>query len=164
MFVFTAKLNRKKAVIGMILFALLIIAVILAVSLRRIHGNGSPSERTDPPAVHSASEAADYLRFLGWEADGEPIEVRTVIIPREFSGVYQDYAALQREQGYTLERYGGKEATRYTFRIKNYPTGESGIVADLIVCGASVIAGDLQSTASDGFMTALIPRAEANAN
>ena len=160
MFVFTAKLNRKRAVIGLILFALLIIAVILAVSLRSMRNSGSV-ERTQPPAVHSAAEAADYLRFLGWEAEINPIEVRTVVIPREFNGVYRDYISLQRQQGYALEQYGGKEATRYSFRITNYPSGESDIVADLIVCGDTVIAGDLQSTASDGFMTALMPRSEA---
>ncbi len=35
------------------------------------------------------------------------------------------------------------------------PSGEENIVADLVVCGQTVIAGDIQSTAMDGFMTGL---------
>ena len=43
--------------------------------------------------------------------------------------------------------------------MKNYPTGEKEIVADLVVSGQSIIAGDIQSTALDGFMTGLRPTA-----
>ena len=47
------------------------------------------------------------------------------------------------------------EARRYSFRVLNHPSGEENIVADLVVCGQTVIAGDIQSTAMDGFMTGL---------
>ena len=47
------------------------------------------------------------------------------------------------------------EAIRYTFRERKHPAGGEDIVADLVVCGQTVIAGDVQSTALDGFMTGL---------
>ena len=159
MFVFTAKLNRRKAVLFLIVFALILAAIILAVSLRRT-GKTSHAERTSAPVrIRTAEDAAAYLAGLGWEVEPEPLEVREIVIPRSFSGVYADYVDLQKKQGFPIEQYGGMDAVRYTFRVKNYPTGEKEIVADLVVSGQSIIAGDIQSTALDGFMTGLRPTA-----
>jgi hypothetical protein len=105
--------------------------------------------------IRGSADAAEYLASLGWETGAEPVEVREVAIPREFDGVYADYAALQRKQGFKLEKYGGMKATRYTFDILNYPGGEKGIVADILVFGEEVIAGDIQSPAINGFMEGL---------
>ena len=102
-----------------------------------------------------AAGAVRYLAGLGWQVEPQPLEVRDLVIPRSFSGVYADYAALQEKQGYPLAEYGGMEARRYSFRVLNHPSGEENIVADLVVCGQTVIAGDIQSTAMDGFMTGL---------
>ena len=154
MFVFTAKLNRKSAVAAVVALAVVLIAVILLVSLRSIGRAGTP---TAPEAggITDAAGAARYLAGLGWEVDAQPLEVKDLVIPRSFSGVYADYAALQTRQGYPLSEYGGMEARRYSFRVRNHPSGADNIVADLVVCGQTVIAGDIQSTALDGFMTGL---------
>ena len=156
MFVFTAKLNRKKAVIFVIAFALLLVAIILAVSLRGVRRESRADTTAKPPlAIRSEADAAAYLEALGWQVEPTPLEVQDIVIPREFRGVYADYVALQNQQGFPIEQYGGMDARRYTFRVLNYPTGEQEIVADLVVCGQAVIAGDIQSTALDGFMTGL---------
>ena len=159
MFVFTAKLNRKKAVLFLIVFALILAAVILAVSFRGTGGLPRSQHTPSPAVIRTAGDAAAYLAALGWEVDPEPVEVREIVIPRSFSGVYADYVALQKKQGFPIEQYGGMDAVRYTFKVKNYPTGEKEIVADLLVSGQAVIAGDIQSTALDGFMTGLKPSA-----
>ncbi len=159
MFVFTAKLNRRKAVLLLIALALVIAAVILAVSIRGSKGNTHTEHTHAPAVIRTAGDAAAYLAALGWEVDPEPLEVREIVIPRQFSGVYADYVQLQKKQGFPIEQYGGMDAVRYTFRVRNYPTGESEIVADLLVSGQAVIAGDIQSTALDGFMTGLKPTA-----
>ena len=154
MFVFTAKLNRKKAVVFVIALAVLLAAVILLLSLRGRHS--APQEGvTAPLTVSNATDAAAYLSSLGWQTDPQPLETKELVIPRSFTGVYADYAALQTAQGYPIAEYGGMKATRYTFRVRNYPSGEENIVADLVVCNGTVIAGDIQCTASDGFMVGL---------
>ena len=153
MFVFTAKLNRKSAVAAVAVLALLLVAVILLVSLHSIRRSKAPTPQT--ASVADAAGAARYLAGLGWQVEPQPLEVRDLVIPRSFSGVYADYAALQEKQGYPLAEYGGMEARRYSFRVLNHPSGEENIVADLVVCGQTVIAGDIQSTALDGFMTGL---------
>ena len=155
MFVFTAKLNRKSAVAAVAALALLLIAVILLVSLRSINGSSGSREKPETGGITDAAGAARYLTGLGWQVEPQPLEVRDLVIPRSFSGVYADYAALQTKQGYPLTEYGGMEAKRYSFRVLNHPSGAENIVADLVVCGQTVIAGDIQSTALDGFMTGL---------
>lgn len=153
MFVFTAKLNRKSAVAAVAVLAVLLIAVILLVSLRSI--GAASTKKPETSGITDAAGAARYLTGLGWQVEPQPLEVKDLVIPRSFSGVYADYAALQAKQGYPLAEYGGMEARRYSFRVLNHPSGEENIVADLIVCGQTVIAGDIQSTALDGFMTGL---------
>ncbi len=155
MFVFTAKLNRKSAVAAVAVLALALIAVILLVSLHGIGGGKSKPEKAGVGSIADAADAARYLAGLGWEVEPQPLEIRELVIPRSFSGVFADYAALQARQGYPLAEYGGMEAKRYSFRVLNHPSGEESIVADLVVCGQTVIAGDIQSTALDGFMTGL---------
>ena len=154
MFVFTAKLNRKKAIVAVIVLALLLAAAIILVSLRGRNGNGG-ARRPESSGIANAADAVKYLNDLGWQVDAEPLEVKHLVIPRAFTGVYADYAALQTRQGYPIAEYGGMEATRYSFRVRNHPSGGEDIVADLVVCGQTVIAGDVQSTALDGFMTGL---------
>ncbi len=154
MFVFTAKLNRKKAVLFVSLLALVVALIILCVALR---GKVRPPESTPaaPLTVSNASEAAAYLKNLGWELESTPLEVRDLVIPRSFTGAYADYAALQAQQGFPIAEYGGMKATRYSFRVLNYPGASGEIVADLVVSGQTVIAGDIQSTAIDGFMVGI---------
>lgn len=154
MFVFTAKLNRKKLIVCVAALAVLLAAVILLVSFR--DRTVKPQEGADAPSsISDVGTAAAYLLSLGWQVEPQPLETKELVIPRSFTGVYADYAALQTAQGYPLTEYGGMRATRYTFRVKNYPSGEEDIVADLVVCNGTVIAGDIQCTASDGFMVGL---------
>ena len=122
MFVLTAKLNKKK--IGAVLLAILL-AIVLLVAILSFSGGERPAQ------IRSSEDAAAYLRSLGWQVAPEPLEVQQIVIPRDFSGVYEHYIQLQRAQGFSLEKYGGMSAVRYTFPVLNYPTGEEGIVADI---------------------------------
>ena len=153
MFVFTAKLNRKKAVL--ITAGL---AVVLALIVLAVHAASSGKRTgTDPSesGINGTEDIVAYLAAFGWKVDPEPIETQSIVIPRRFSGVYADYVRLQKEQGYPIEDYAGIQAARHSFRVTNYPTGEKDIVADVVLFGRQIIAGDIQSTASDGFMRAL---------
>ncbi|MBO6010592.1 MAG: DUF4830 domain-containing protein [Oscillospiraceae bacterium] len=150
MFVYTAKLSRRKIVAAAVAAAAVIGAVILAIAL------GSGSRAVSAPDMSKNADRVAWLRSLGLEVEEEPLESRTVVIPRNFGGVYADYIALQREQGFPLEDYGGMEAVRYTYRVTNRDDDRE-IVADVVVYGQTVIAGDLQCPALDGFMQALKP-------
>ncbi len=150
MFVMTAKLNKKK--LTAILLALVLTITVIVIAVSAIGGSGSGK-------ICSSDDAAKYLESLGWQVSHEPLEVQEIVIPREFTGVYESYIELQRKQGFKLEEYGGMSATRYSFTVLNYPGNNDCIVADIIVYGNEIIAGDVQSTALDGFMEGLCDHA-----
>ncbi len=153
MLVLTAKLDKKKAII---LAAAAVAAVILLIVTLSKPDDASVPTVAQMTVVKNNDERVDYLTSLGWQVEAEPMDSQTILIPKEMGSVYEAYNDIQRKQGFDLTGYGGLEATRYTYRVLNYPgAGNTDIVADIVVYRNEVIAGDVQSTAMDGFMHGL---------
>ena len=96
-----------------------------------------------------------YLQALGWEADPVTETAQEIVIPRVFSGVFSDYNALQKQQGFDLSTYAGETCTAYTYRVTNYEGSTDTVLAQLFVYRNRVIGGDIHATAMDGFMHGL---------
>lgn len=96
-----------------------------------------------------------FLKSLGWEVISEPSSVSEVMIPQTFNKVYNNYNAIQKEQGYDLTKYRGVRAKRWTYSVSNYPGVKDGVCANLLVCEDKLIGGDISSVALDGFMKGL---------
>ncbi|MDR2664757.1 MAG: DUF4830 domain-containing protein [Oscillospiraceae bacterium] len=152
---YTAKFNRKKAVIAILLLAAVLCAIIVIAG--RV-GSAGGSGAALSAVVRNNKQRVGYLESLGWRVEEDAIDEQKVRIPTSFSDVYLKYNALQIAQGFDLTQYGGLEATRYTYKVKNHPSSEDGIVADIIVYKDKIIAGDIQSCAPDGFMNGLKKR------
>ncbi|MEA4894882.1 MAG: DUF4830 domain-containing protein [Oscillospiraceae bacterium] len=147
MFVLTLKWNKKTALLIVVAAAILLCAVILSV------GAGGSSAGTQK--VKTNEDRIKFLENLGWEVDETPVGEKKVVIPREFSDIYNTYNQMQLDQGYDLTKYRGLEAVIYTYTVTNY-TGYSGnVVADLYILNNEVIGGDIHSLAIDGFMHGL---------
>ena len=78
-----------------------------------------------------------------------------LLIPEEMDDSYQDYLALQSQQGFDLEKYAGKRVKRYTYEVLNYPTGETGVQANLLIRKNTVVGGEVLSPQLDGFLHGL---------
>jgi hypothetical protein len=152
LFIYTAKFSKKRAVIAVLILGIVLTSVILLVGSR--HGDSVETSALSA-VVRTNEDRVAYLEGFGWKVNAEPIETQNVIIPKTFDGVYETYNALQIQQGFDLSAYGGMEATRYTYQITNYPNSSDQVVADIVVYRNRVIAGDVQSTALDGFMDGL---------
>ncbi len=50
------------------------------------------------------------------------------------------------ENGMDLTPYCGQQAKRYTYRVSNYPDYEGTVLANLYLCGDTVVAGDLTAS------------------
>ena len=96
-----------------------------------------------------------YLEGYGWQVLEEPLATEELLIPEEMDESYDDYLALQTSQGFDLEQYAGKRVKRYTYEITNYPTGEAGVQANLILYRNTVIGGEVLSPQMDGFLHGL---------
>jgi hypothetical protein len=154
---YTAKFNRKKAVIAVLLLAAVLCAIII-IAGRFGLGRAGGADASLSAVVRNNRQRVGYLESLGWRVDEDALDEQKVKIPISFSDVYLKYNALQIAQGFDLTRYGGLEATRYTYKVKNHPSSENDIVADIIVYKDKIIAGDIQSCAPDGFMNGLKKR------
>ena len=93
-----------------------------------------------------------FLAGFGWEIDEEQAEVEEVVIPARFDAVYEDYNAIQKDQGLDLERYRGKSVMRCTYPVTNYPDYDGTVYATLLIYKDRVIGGDVCSASVDGFV------------
>ena len=138
-----SKLTKRSAV-----FIIIAAAVVLAVIVLICSG-GSGSGLTTTEA------RVEYLASLGWEVDPASETAKEIVLPDEMGGVLAEYNELQKQQGFDLAPYAGRECRSYSYTITNYPSGEAGVIAQIFVCDGEVIAGDIHSAKMGGFMHAL---------
>ncbi|MBS7299355.1 MAG: DUF4830 domain-containing protein, partial [Eubacteriales bacterium] len=102
------------------------------------------------------SNNIEFLASYGWIVSSTPTERTTVILPVVPDDVFNAYNKLQQEAGLNLNDYYGKHLTRYTYIVLNYPeiTGET-VFANLLLYEGKIVAGDIMTVSSDGFMHSL---------
>ena len=152
MFIWSARVHPKR-----LLCCLLALAVVLGGI--RIWGN-SESKTVQAPAresknIKSNEDRLGFLSRCGWVVAEEPLAIEELLIPKEFDESYADYLKLQSEQGFDLSRFTGCRVKRYIYEILNYPSGESGVQAGILIYKNQVIGGEVLSARLDGFIHGL---------
>jgi hypothetical protein len=144
LFIFTRKLTKKSLAIIVVVVGLILCALIALVS--------GLNDQTTYGVAETEEDRIAFIKSFGWEVSEEEPEISEVTIPREFDDVYMNYNLIQKAQGLDLWDYSGCKVTRYTYKIQNYPTGEEGILLNLLVYDGKIIGGDVMSPRIDGFM------------
>lgn len=146
MFIVTARVPRKKLLAGSItiLFCCLVIATALIVTL----GGQAVTTSAEVSNIRSNDDRIAYLNELGWQVSETPTITEELLIPETFDESFDEYLALQMQQGFDLTKYAGKRVKRYTYDVTNYPNRNVNVQAALLVYKNKVIGGQLQ--ASDG--------------
>lgn len=155
MLIITAKVPRRKLAFGAALAALACCCT-LGLNL----GNNTAREVTAPATpsvkgVKTNEDRIDFLASFGWEVAEDPVATQELLIPQELDDSYGEYLALQEEQGFDLEKLAGKRVKRYTYEVTNYPTGETGVQANLLIRNNTVVGGEVLSPQLDGFLHGL---------
>jgi len=151
----TAKVPRRKLALGVALAALACCCA-LALNLGgSVSREAAASAAPNPKGVRSNEDRVDYLTSYGWEVSNDPIATQELLIPEEMDESYHEYLALQNSQGFDLAKYAGDRVKRYTYEITNYPTGEAGVQANLLIYKNTVIGGEVLSPRLDGFLHGL---------
>lgn len=159
MFIVTARLPKKKLLAGCAALLCCCVVVVTAVVLSA--GGQAVSASAEVKGIRNNDDRVAYLTNLGWTVSSQPIATEELLIPDQFDDTYAEYLALQESQGFDLSRYRGKRVKRYTYEITNYPTGETGIQAALLVYKNTVIGGEILSPVTGGFLHGLqMPQAE----
>lgn len=147
MFICTLKFDRKRAVFIIAMAALVLIGIILLVGAF----TGGAREAQQAVSARSEKGRVAYLAQCGWTVETPALSEDTVLIPKQFSPVFEEYNELQKRQGFDLSNYCGMEVTMFTYRVLD--SGREGeVLAVLYVLNGSIIGGDVHSTALDGFL------------
>ena len=152
--VWNIRLNKKVAAIAVLAVAAAIVLSVFLLGESKKQEN-PPAAPQEPVAAETEEQRTAYLQSIGWQlAEAQP-EAREITIPAEFDDVYRSYNELQKEQGFDLSTFKGKQAMRYTYMLSNYPDHPEGIQANLLVCEGKLIGGDVCSVEMNGFMHGL---------
>ena len=150
MLIVTTRLTRKKAALAVILLGAVLAGVIILV------GRISAPQEEPLPQLADNQQRVDYLLSLGWEVEPEPLETLQFLLPESLEEPYLTYNQLQLTQGFDLTACCGKQVTRYTYAVCNYPDRPDGVQLNLYVCQQLPVAGDIIAPGADGFQTGLI--------
>lgn len=149
MLIVTTKFSRKKAVVTVIGVGLVMAALIL------LAGRGGEEEAAPLPTLTDNAQRVAYLQSLGWEVVPEPVETLQFLLPEELAEPYLTYNELQKPQGFDLSQCCGKQVSRFTYTVTNFPGRAEGVQANLYVCEDLPAAGDICCPGSGGFQRGL---------
>nr|WP_295946125.1 DUF4830 domain-containing protein [uncultured Agathobaculum sp.] len=154
MIVFAAKVSVKKIAAGVLAVGAVVlgVAVLAPGAAETVSADAALNEIDLDSKLRDNEQRVALLESYGWQVDPEPRSEREVQIPKTFDDTYQAYNAIQREQGLDLAPYQGKRATLYTYELTEYPTGEEGVTANLLIRRNRLIAADISSAEADGFV------------
>lgn len=155
MFILTARVNRRRLAAGAAALVLLCGTAFAVGSLGAEHSVGAAASAVAPKKVKTNEDRIAYLESCGWQVNPEPVAVEELLIPEEFDETYTEYLALQESQGFDLTKYCGKRVKRYAYEIVNYPTGEVGVQAALLIYKNEVVGGEVLSAQLNGFLHGL---------
>ena len=114
------------------------------------------SHGAEQPNGSTAEHRIAYIRSFGWDVGIAPTSITEIRIPAVFDEAYEQYNALQREQGFDLRKYRACYAYKYTYDITNYAEPSPvPICANLIVYDGNIIGADISSAEAGGLVTVL---------
>ncbi len=149
MFIFSTKLTKTKILTAALISACLVLLLLISLP------TGVKASK-DAVKGETNEERIEYLQTFGWQVSADPVEVVSITIPEEFDQTYNEYNQLQISQGFDLSGYRGDDGTRYTYTISNYPNETSAqVLANVIVIDDQIVAADVSSVSSGGFMHTL---------
>ena len=113
------------------------------------------STAPDTTGISSNEDRVSFLSQYGWQVNQDPLVTEELTIPKEMDESYDEYLELQTAQGFDLTKYAGKRVKRYTYEITNYPSGETGVQANLLIYRDKVVGGEVLSPQMNGFVHGL---------
>ncbi len=141
---------------GLKIFLFLLLAGIAAAAIFFFTKAKDESEADKMFTMATNAERVEFLNNQGWIVKPDPVSKEEITIPSVTDAVYADYAALQAEQGFDLEKYQGKPVTVIVYQVLNYPDHPENVNATMLICNDRLIGGDISMTGEGGFTKPLI--------
>ena len=154
MLIWTLKFDKKKAAFWVIMAALVIIGIVLLLGTRSQAAQAGAGTKA-AASVKSEKGRVAFLESCGWKVESPAMKEETILIPKSFSPVFEEYNDLQKQQGYDLSRHLGESCLQYCYEVTNYPDSDGKVLVSLYLQDGEIIAADIHSTALNGFMHGL---------
>ena len=159
MFIFTARVPKKRLIAGAAALCCCTLAVlVLAAAL----GGRAVAVSAEVKNIKSNDDRLAYLNGLGWQVSPQPLATEELLIPEEFDESYTGYLKLQTDQGFDLNQYRGKRVKRYTYQLTNYPTQTEPVQIALLIYKNRVVGGQIQSSSGSFLHGLVLPVPEEN--
>ena len=142
----TRGFTRKKALSFLLICGIILLLIFTAHS---VFGKEKPLDLNTPEGREA------YLKSLGWEIDRDSESFRSVLVPQKLEAIMAQYNKIQLRQGYDLNKHLGESCRQYCYDVTNYPGGAGKVIVSLYLQDGKIIAGDVHSTAVNGFMHGL---------
>lgn len=154
MFVYSVRASTVK------FFAVIALTVTVLVGAIAI-GNGHAVAASSQAGIKfggikTNEDRIEFISQFGVNVSGEPSETVKFSVPENFDKVTSAYNEIQKSQGLNLEKYKNKKVTRYTYEIDKWGDYEGPVCVNLIIYRSTVIACDISSKDSTGFVEPLI--------
>ncbi len=141
---------------GLKIILFLILAAAAAAALIFFSKAKDESEADEMFTMPTNALRVEFLNKQGWIVKPDPVSKEDIIIPSVFDGAFAEYAELQTEQGFDLEKFMGKDAVVIKYQILNYPDHPEDVFASMIICDDRLIGGDISVNGEDGTLEPLI--------
>ncbi len=147
---------RKKVVMAVLCALVVVMAGVIAINAAGPDAITVFGTRGGAAAATN-EDRINYIRSCGLEVEENPMSQMEVTIPQKFDTIYIGYNQIQKSQGFNLEKYKGKEVTKYSYAVKTEEAQSNGVstVASLLVYEGKIIGADLCSRELGGFLKAL---------
>ena len=157
MFILTVKSNRiKKVIVFTFLVSLALFSIFTLTTIKKMDSSHQTGKNISVikniSKVKSNEDRVNFLSQFGWKVNPEPLEMVEITIPENFNSTYENYNAIQKNQGLDLSKYKGKVCTRFTYQVLNHKDSSKGARANILVYKSKVIGGDICSVELGGFM------------
>ena len=103
MFIVTARLPKRRLLTAGLTALCCCVAVIAGIFC--LQSLDSVSAASEVKGIRDNDDRIAYLEQFGWAVSSEPIAVEELLIPETFDASYDEYLALQSEQGFDLTAY-----------------------------------------------------------
>lgn len=141
---------------GIKIFLFFILAAVAVAALFLFSKAKEENEADKMFTMAANAERIEFLNSQGWIVKPEPVSKEEITVPPVTDAAYADYAALQKQQGFDLEKYQGKPVTIITYQVLNYPDHPENVTATMMMSGDRLIGGDITLTGEGGFVKPLL--------
>ncbi len=151
--------GSSKSKKGIKIFLFLLLAAIAAAALFFFMKAKDESAADEMFTMATNAERVEFLNNQGWIVKPDPVSKEEITVPSVTDPVYAEYAALQKQQGFDLEKYQGKPVTVITYQVLNYPDHPDNVTASMMLFNDRLIGGDVSMAGEGGFSEPLISAA-----